>query len=108
VTPGGQIMHQTKFLFLLSIDISDEQLREVKNISSLLDENATDVKANAFFGSIDYESEFMRSYRGNLDDNAASASNVKNTESEEVESWEMREEATLDPIVESTKPPKSK
>ena len=37
------------------IDISNEQLKQVENISRLLDENALDFKDDAFFGAIDYD-----------------------------------------------------
>ena len=74
------------------IDISNEQLKQVENISRLLDENALDFKDDAFFGAIDYESEFMRAYRGNLDINAATSKST-DIESEEVDSWEMLEGA---------------
>ena len=102
-TQRGKVHYKRDF-----IDISSDQLKEVENITQLLNENAVDVKDNAFFGTIDYESEFMKSYRGNLKDNAASTSNTNNVQSKEVESWEMLEEAPVDPSVESTKPTKSK
>ena len=86
------------------IDINREQLKEVEKISRLLDENAHDVKDDAFFGKIDYQSEFMKSYHFNLDENAASAK-LGAAESEEVESWEMLEEAQPDPIEETTQTP---
>ena len=86
------------------IDINREQLKEVEKISRLLDENAHDVQDDAFFGKIDYQSEFMKSYHFNLDENAASAK-LGTAESEEVESWEMLEEAQPDPIEETTQTP---
>ena len=89
------------------IDISREQLKEVEKISRLLDENAHDVQDDSFFGRIDYQSEFMKAYHFNLDENAASAKmqTEAEAESEEVESWEMLEEAQPDPIEETTQNP---
>ena len=90
------------------IDISNEQLKQVENISRLLDENALDFKDDAFFGAIDYESEFMKSYLGNLDVNAAS-SKKKDFETEDVDSWEMLEEAPKETLAkESVEPSRSK
>ena len=89
------------------IDISREQLKEVEKISRLLDENAHDVQDDSFFGRIDYQSEFMKAYHFNLDENAASAKMEMEgeAESEEVESWEMLEGAQPDPIEETTPNP---